>query len=64
MAPLVRAVRKAVQLISAELICPGVLFTCHVRNLQADVVACGPCGGQAKLPMLGGEALLGHHGQG
>ena len=84
---------EAAQFVPAELICPSVLLACHMSDLQADVVACGPrgdvlqevaqrlgrreelvracfCTGviagrrQAEFPVLGSEAMLGHHRQG
>ena len=90
--PLVGAVRKALQLIPAEFVSPGVFLARNVRDLEANMVACRPgsdilqevaqglcsgeqlvgaslsagvvaCRGQAELPVLGREAVLGHHGQ-
>ena len=90
--PLLRAMCKAVQLVAAEFVSPGVFLACNVRDLQADTIAGRPSGdilqevaerlcsgeqlvcaclcasvvarsGQAELPALGCEAVLGHHGQ-
>ena len=41
---LVRTMSEALQLVSAKLVGPSVFLTCNVRDLQAHVVARGPCG--------------------
>ena len=45
---LVHPVRESLQAISAELVCPGIVFTCYVRDLHVHVVACRPRSHQLK----------------